>query len=99
MSDNQLGTSDKDFTNRDRKGTGAYADTHGHFQLNQSGPAGNTALTGREGNPETNPVAQAQARGDNAGTGATRIESRESLDEEGKPKKKGFMEKVKEALS
>jgi hypothetical protein len=53
-----MGTSDKDFLSRDRKGEGAYADTHGVTEVNSSGPKGNPALTGREGNVAENPVAQ-----------------------------------------
>jgi len=70
-----LGTSDKDFVNRDRLGSGAYADTEGAFQSNKSGPGGNTALTGREGNVQRNPVAQAtggdRVTEDDVGVGGT----------------------------
>lgn len=80
-----LGTTDKEFTaNPSRTGQGAYHDSDGRYQTNTSGPAGNTALTGREGTAENNPVAQAQSRsqgGDNA-TG----------------EKKGLMDKVKDVF-
>jgi len=95
-----LATSDKDFTGRDRTGPlgGAYSDTHGNFQGNTSGPGGHSALTGREGNVENNPVAQAKSRvegenttGAGAGTGTGAAVSSE-------PKKEGLMEKIKHAV-
>ncbi|ODO08013.1 hypothetical protein I350_03596 [Cryptococcus amylolentus CBS 6273] len=49
-------TSDKDFTNNERLGKGAYEDSNAAVQNNTSGPGGNPALTGREGNSRTNPV-------------------------------------------
>lgn len=106
----QLGTSDKDFlSNRDRIATGgAYNDDNAHFKSNTSGPGGNSALTGREGTLENNPVAQAQSRGENAGAtaggaglshGGQGVGVHEGVDEHGNTQKKGILEKVKEALT
>lgn len=79
-----LGTTDKEFTaNPSRTGKGAYNDDDAHFKDNTDGPSGQTALTGREGTTEHNPVAQAKSN--QHGTG-----------HEGE--KKGLMEKVKEVF-
>lgn len=60
---------------------------------NTSGPAGNTALTGREGDLSKNPVHQATSRADvTPGTGDYHADA-------DVPHKKGFMEKVKNALT
>ena len=99
----QLGTSDKDFTsNTSRLGgtSGAYADTHGRFQGNKSGPGGNTALTGREGTFENNPVAQAKsAAGEDVGTttSGTGTGAGAAQNAEG-GEQKSLMQKVKDAL-
>ncbi|ORY32610.1 hypothetical protein BCR39DRAFT_523119 [Naematelia encephala] len=84
-----LGTSDKDFTGRDRlgqSGSSAYTDDHAKFSGNTTGPGG-SALTGREGNINNNPVAQAKSRAE--GTSTTNAEE--------EPHKKGLMEKIKDA--
>jgi hypothetical protein len=108
----QLGTSDKDFAGRDRLGEGAYADTHGAFSSNTTGPKGNTALTGREGNVEKNPVAQAQSTdpgvgarsagapvGAGAGTrGDTQSQSHAATAGEKEGEHKGLMDKVKDVF-
>lgn len=95
-----LGTTDKEFTGRDRLGGagGAYGDEAAHFKGNTSGPAGNTALTGREGTQENNPVAQAKSRAGedihdihgapNPGVGSTAHPDQ----------KKGIVEKIKDVL-
>jgi hypothetical protein len=95
----QVGTSSKDFTGRDRLGdtSGAYADTHGRFQGNANTQG--TALTGREGNIANNPVAQAQSRsGDATGPGTVAGTGTATGEEEGH-EKKGFVQKVKDALT
>jgi hypothetical protein len=86
----QLGTSDKDFTGRERQGgtMGAYADSHGTMEGNTSGPKGNTALTGREGNLDENPVAQAKSRE----TGST------ATGHAAEGEHKGLMDKVKDVF-
>lgn len=106
-------TADKDFTGESRgTGTtsGAYTDTHGHYETNASGPMGNSALTGREGNIDNNPVAQAkQAAGQSihdvhTGTGATNTGTHTTpaktsgASEAGSEKKKGIFQKIKDAL-
>lgn len=98
----QLGTSDKDFTGRERQGKGAYADTDGKFELNKTGPAGNTALTGREGNLDNNPVREAGAHNAHAtdssshshttGSNATAHDAAVAGEHTGE--KKGFLAKV-----
>lgn len=90
-----LGTSDKDFTGRERQGgtMGAYADSHGPVEGNTSGPKGHTALTGREGNLDENPVAQAKSRETGSTTTAT---GSSNAGHEGEHK--GFMDKVKDAF-
>jgi hypothetical protein len=97
----QLATSDKDFTGRERLGgtSGAYADTHGRFEGNTTGPSGNTALTGREGNPAHNPVAQAKSHGDVSGTGVTTQAGETATNEHGEPHKKGVVDKIKDVLT
>lgn len=86
-----LATSDKDFTGRDRTGGpgGAYANIEG----NNAGPGGNTALTGREGNRENNPVAQAEHTG--VGHSGTAPHGSQTVGENEKP---GLLEKVKHAV-
>jgi hypothetical protein len=86
-----LGTTDKDFTGRDRiADRGAYNDSDGHFKHNTDGPGGNNALTGREGDVSKNPVAQS----DNAGPA-----SGEQVGNTAHPEHhKGLVEKVKDAL-
>jgi len=101
-----LGTSDKDFTGRERQGKGAYADTDGKFELNKTGPAGNTALTGREGNLDNNPVREAGAHNAHAtdssshshttGSNATAHDAAVAGEHTGE--KKGFLAKVKDAI-
>lgn len=94
LTQGQLATSDHDFTeNRSRVGgaSGAYADSHGHFKGNTSGPNGHTALTGREGTVEKNPVASAKSR--ETGEPLAAEKSAEHGHE-----KKGLMDKVKDAL-
>lgn len=96
-----LGTSDKDFTGRDRLGgaSGAYADTDGRFQNNTTGPGGNTALTGREGNIENNPVAQSQSNtgtGGASSTGSGVTKGEQLAEGEGNEHKAGFVQKLKE---
>lgn len=96
-----LATSDKDFTGRDRTGPvgGAYSDTQGNFQGNTSGPGGNSALTGREGNVENNPVAQAKSATDGTHSSTTGTHTGTgAVDEHGEPHKAGLMEKVKHAV-
>jgi len=90
-----LATSDKDFTGRERQGKGAYADTDGPYEKNETGPAGNSALTGREGNLENNPVAQAKSR-DPSSASATNEHPHGEHGKEGEHK--GFMQKVKDAI-
>ncbi|OWZ74425.1 hypothetical protein AYX14_00072 [Cryptococcus neoformans] len=64
-------TSDKDFTsNTDRIGKGAYHDDQGLFKDNTSGPGGRSALTGREGNYERNPISGEEGAGQKRHTGA-----------------------------
>ncbi|KAK4684457.1 hypothetical protein P7C73_g5720, partial [Tremellales sp. Uapishka_1] len=63
-------TSDKEFTNRGETGTGAYQDTDRTFNSNTSGPGGNSALTGREGNFEKNPVSGVTGGTDTSNTGS-----------------------------
>ena len=100
----QLGTSEKDFTGRDRLpgSQSAYTDTQGLYKLNTSGPGGKSALTGREGNFEDNPVAKATGAGAGtdgvgaAGVGTGRTETRHAS--AGSPTKRGFVQKVKDAL-
>lgn len=83
--DVKLGTKDSEFTaNPSRTGKGAYTDDDAHFKTNTDGPSGHSALTGREGTTEHNPVAQAKT-GEH-GTGAHDHE------------KKGLVEKVKEVF-
>jgi len=99
-----IGTSDKDFTGRDRLGgaSGAYADTEGRFANNTTGPGGNSALTGREGTIENNPVAQASGKMSSANdsdlvssTGQGTGKDENMLDEHGAAPKQGFAEKLK----
>jgi len=85
--------SDKDFTGRERQGKGAYADTDGPYEKNETGPAGNTALTGREGNLDNNPVAQAKSRDPSA---PSAVNEHPHGAQEGEHK--GFIQKVKDAL-
>jgi len=104
-----LTTTDKDFLgNRDRIAKdGAYVDTDKYAQQNTSGPGGNSALTGREGTTSANPVAQAQAHGANVGPNAGHQSGLShgaagtgvaDVDEHGNPKKKGIVEKIKDAI-
>ena len=119
----QLGTSDKDFTGRDRLGTGAYVDDKGVFSENTHGPGSKSALTGREGDISKNPVAQGKglvqeaetgvagtggssgvagtgaAAGAGTGAGAGGLTKSTSKSSMGSEKKKGFLKKVKEALT
>ncbi|ORX36906.1 hypothetical protein BD324DRAFT_477498 [Kockovaella imperatae] len=81
-----LGTSDKDFTGRDRLGKGAYEDEQAHYQSNTSGPSGHSALTGREGDISNNPVAQAKG-----------LDRDAHAAEEGQ-EKKSIVDKVKDVL-
>jgi len=81
----QLGTKDSEFTaNPSRTGKGAYTDDDARYKTNTDGPSGHSALTGREGTTEHNPVAQ--TKGNEHGTGANEHE------------KKGLVEKVKEVF-
>lgn len=85
----QLGTSDKDFTsNPDRRGKGAYHDSDGLFKTNTDGPSGHTALTGREGDLEKNPVAQSQSRQEGQGQHNAHANG----------EKPGLVEKIKHAI-
>ena len=87
--DPQLTTKDNEFTaNPSRTGKGAYTDDDAHYKTNTDGPSGHSALTGREGTTEHNPVAQAKT--DEHGTGAHGAH--------GSHEKKGLVEKVKEVL-
>lgn len=80
-----LGTKDSEFTaNPSRTGKGAYTDDDARYKTNTDGPSGHSALTGREGTTEHNPVAQ--TKGNEHGTGANEHE------------KKGLVEKVKEVF-
>ena len=84
----QLGTSDKDFTaNPDRRGKGAYHDSDGLFKTNTDGPSGHSALTGREGDLEKNPVAQVKSRQEG--------QHAHAHDDKEKP---GLVEKIKHAI-
>jgi len=84
-----LTTKDNEFTaNPSRTGKGAYTDDDAHYKTNTDGPSGHSALTGREGTTEHNPVAQAKT--DEHGTGAHGAQ--------GTHEKKGLMDKVKDAL-
>jgi len=93
-----LTTTDKEFTGRDRLGgaAGAYGDETGPFKGNKDGPGNNTALTGREGNEATNPVANDSSkdvhttRPSDSTTGTT--------DAHHDGEKKGLVEKIKGAL-
>jgi hypothetical protein len=96
----QLNTTDKEFFGRDRTGPagGAYGDETGAFKGNTSGPGGNTALTGREGNQENNPVAQAKSQAgkdvdDVHGAGSHAGTATHDTHE-----KKGIVEKIKDAI-
>ncbi|OCF42777.1 hypothetical protein I317_03379 [Kwoniella heveanensis CBS 569] len=101
-----LTTTDDEFTGKDRShkagNLGAYADTEGPFQGNTSGPGGNTALTGREGNPENNPVARAKSSGETIGDAPSGTSTRPGVDETATgtehAEKKGIFEKIKEVL-
>ncbi|WVF71699.1 hypothetical protein IAT40_006507 [Kwoniella sp. CBS 6097] len=102
-----LTTTDDEFTGKSRShkagALGAYADTEGPFQGNTSGPGGNTALTGREGNPENNPVARAQSSGQTVGDAPHGTSTRPGVDETAHHdtathEKKGIIEKIKEAF-
>lgn len=102
-----FGTADKEFTGESRgtgPAAGAYTDDKGHFKVNTDGPGGNTALTGREGTAENNPVAQAQAKaGDTVGSGsnsatATPSKGASTASQAGSEKKKGIFQKIKDAL-
>lgn len=72
ITDPQLTTTDDEFIGRDRKGgaSGAYGDEAGPFKGNTAGPAGNTALTGREGNFGQNAVAESRTRDDDKASAA-----------------------------
>lgn len=70
---------------------GAYADSDGPVEGNTSGPKGHTALTGREGNLNENPVAQAKSRE----TGSTATGSSTTAHE---GEHKGLMDKVKDVF-
>ncbi|WRT66135.1 uncharacterized protein IL334_003088 [Kwoniella shivajii] len=95
-----LGTSNDEFIGKDRRSGGAYADTEGTFKNNTSGPGGNTALTGREGTTDQNPVAQAKSAGHEVGSGPTGATSAHTgTGAEGvEPHKKGIVEKIKDML-
>ena len=73
---------------------GAYADSDGPVEGNTSGPKGHTALTGREGNLDENPVAQAKSCGDNSTSVATATGTHGHAESE----HKGLMDKVKDAF-
>ncbi|WVQ99195.1 hypothetical protein IAU59_006327 [Kwoniella sp. CBS 9459] len=92
-------TTDNEFTGKDRShkagNLGAYADTEGPFQGNTSGPGGNTALTGREGNPENNPVARAKSSGETVGDAPSGTSSHPGVDESAHHNK-GIVEKIKD---
>ncbi|KAL7421503.1 hypothetical protein Q5752_003272 [Cryptotrichosporon argae] len=87
-----LTTSDTEFANR-KPGSNigskfdAYRDDNAAFQNNTSGPDGRTALTGREGTTEKNPVAQAKSHETGADTTTTH---------EGE--KPGLIQKIKDML-
>ncbi|RXK36811.1 hypothetical protein M231_05895 [Tremella mesenterica] len=96
-------TSDKDFVNRERLGEGAYHDDNARFKGNLDGPHGHSALTGREGTYERNPVAQAKSRSGEAvhpndpnfGSGER---AGEQGVEEGEVQNKSIFQKVKDAI-
>ncbi|WWD17521.1 hypothetical protein CI109_101962 [Kwoniella shandongensis] len=111
-----FGTSSSEFTgqDRDRKGgiLGAYADSEGAFKGNTTGPSGHSALTGREGNLDNNPVHQAKSNlgghgtsGETAGfddhtkhTTSSTGGTHTTPHGTGEEHKKGIVEKIKDML-